>query len=160
MSRVARFSLSPPHASEVDIHTGVAALLDHVLLPPAEWTTFPAGGYGLTPQASSRLMRMGLKPAWPDILIVHDRRCYGIELKTEVGRLSITRTVRNRRGGPRTIVGQREMHPRLNAAGMEIAVCRSIDDVMGWMILWGMPTRLPFVRTPTVVTALPGGNPA
>lgn len=142
MTRPARFRLTAPVVPEDDLHAAVARALDLLLLAPAEWTTFPAGGYGLTPQAAARLTRIGLKPAWPDILLVHDARIFGIELKTERGRLSITRTVRTQRGGQRTIIGQREMHPRLHAAGMSVVVCRSLDEVLGWLGRWNIPTRV------------------
>jgi len=111
-----------------------------LLMPPAEWTTFPAGGYRLPRSAATRLARLGLKTGWPDILIVH-RGVFGIELKTEVGRLSKTRISRFGRSGVRLIVGQADMHVRLRAAGMPVAVCRSLEDVLAALRGWEIPLR-------------------
>src|SRR4051794_21166197 len=95
------FRLTPPQASEDELHASVATALSVLLQPPAQWTHFPAGGYGLSPQASARLSRLGLKPGWPDLLVCHDGRLYGLELKTRTGRLSTTRIVRTRSGAAR-----------------------------------------------------------
>jgi hypothetical protein len=35
--------------AEDDLHAAVARALDLLLLPPAEWTTFPAGSVPLPP---------------------------------------------------------------------------------------------------------------
>jgi hypothetical protein len=135
------FRLTPPEPDEDALHASVAAVLNLLLLPPAQWTHFPAGGYGLSPAASARLWRLGLKPGWPDILLVHDGRLFGIELKTRTGRLSKSRTVRTRSGSLRQITGQREMLEGLERAGVRTAVCRSVDAVLAQLRAWGVPTR-------------------
>jgi hypothetical protein len=73
-------------------------------------------------------------------LVVH---CgvYGIELKTLDGVLSTTREVRTRRGSLRVVEGQAETFPRLEAAGMRIAVCRTVEEVLGSLAGWGLPLR-------------------
>jgi hypothetical protein len=121
------------------LHCAVANLLDVMLLPPARWTTFPAGNVKLPPAAAAKLYRMGLKRGWPDILVVHTERIFGIELKTPTGTLSYSRIVRSRRGGPRFIEGQRDVFPLLREAGMRIAVCRSPDQVLSALCAWGIP---------------------
>ena len=74
-------------------------------------------------QFAVKLARLGLKRNWPDILVLH-RGIYGVELKRPGEGLSIARWVVNRRtGGRRYVEGQRETFPRLEAAGMQIAVC-------------------------------------
>jgi hypothetical protein len=118
----------------------VAKALDILLLPPAEWTTFPAGSVPLPPQFAAKLARLGLKRGWPDILILYAGRIYGIELKRQGGTLSKTRTVRTRSGGLRKLEGQDEVFPRLEQAGMTIAVCRSVDDVLDALHDWELPT--------------------
>jgi len=138
---MAPFRLRAPDMDEDTLHACVKDALDTLLIPPAEWTTMPAGGYGLSAAAAGRLARLGLKRGWPDLILVHAARVYGIELKTRTGRLSKTRIVRTRRGGPRVLVGQEEMHPRLEAAGMPIAVCRSLDDVLLALRKWRVPLR-------------------
>lgn len=135
------FRLRAPVVPEDDLHAAVAKALDLLLLPPAEWTTFPAGNVPLPPQFSAKLARLGLKRGWPDILVLHNR-VYGIELKRAGGVLSKTRTVRTRSGGMRRLDGQADVFPRLLAAGMaQIAVCRSVEDVLAALNRWGIPMR-------------------
>jgi hypothetical protein len=137
----AKFRLSAPVAPEQDLHESVADALDKLLLPPAEWTTFPAGSVPLPPRFAAKLARMGLKRGWPDVLILHGQ-VYGLELKRRGGRLSRTRLVRTRRGGLREVAGQEEVFPRLEAAGMTIGVCRSVDEVLALLAAWGVPLRV------------------
>ena len=115
------FRLVAPAPREDDLHEAVAQALAVLVLPPAEWTTFPAGHVKLTGQAAAKLARLGLKRNWPDVLVLHGV-LYGIELKRPGGSLSRTRTVRTRRGGARIVEGQREAFPRLERAGMRLAV--------------------------------------
>ena len=131
---------SPRYASEDDLHEQVARALAILLPPPVEWTTVPAGGYELSAAARARLFRLGLRPGWPDIIISY-HGIFGIELKTRTGVLSKTRIVRTRSGGARVVVGQRDMHTRLLASGMRLAVCRSLDGVLSQINAWGIPTR-------------------
>jgi hypothetical protein len=128
------FRLVAPGALEDDLHA-VAQALDVLLLPPAQWTTFSAG-HELTGQAAAKLARLGLKRSWPDILVLH-----GIELKRVGGTLSRTRTVRTRRGRLRIVEGQRDAFPRLEAAGMRLATCDSVDAVMAQLTAQGVPLR-------------------
>jgi hypothetical protein len=67
---------------------------------------------------------------------------FGIELKRHGGRLSTTRIIRTRNGSARLVEGQREMHPKLEAAGMSIAVCRSVDEVLTALAGWQVPLRV------------------
>jgi hypothetical protein len=136
-----RFKLTPPDLAESELHIAVATTLDVLLLPPTMWTTFPSGGYELSPAAASRLYRLGMKRGVPDVLIVHEGRLHCIELKTATGRLSKSRMVRTRSGGARHVTGQVEMHGKLTAAGARVAVARSVDDVLMALAAWGIPTR-------------------
>ncbi len=134
------FRLTAPVPPEDDLHETVAGALAALVLPPAEWTTFPAGHVELSGQAAAKLARLGLKRNWPDVLVLHGA-LHGIELKRPGGRLSITRTVRTRRGRLRVVEGQREAFPRLEAAGMKLAVCESLDEVLAQLAAWGIPMR-------------------
>ena len=111
-----------------------------MVLPPAEWTFFPAGAVPLPPRLAAKLTRMGLHRGWPDFLVLHERT-FGIELKREGGVLSRTRLVRNKRGGLRQVDGQRDVFPRLERAGMTIAVCRNTDEVLDQLVRWQIPVR-------------------
>jgi hypothetical protein len=134
------FKLTAPPVEEDRLHETIAAALDLLLLPPAVWTCFPAGNVPLPPEYAAKLWRMGMKPGWPDILVLH-RWLYGIELKRDGGVLSRTRKVRTRRGGFRMVEGQTEVFPRLISAGMCIAVCKSLDDVIAALGDWQVPMR-------------------
>jgi hypothetical protein len=134
------FRLTAPTVPEVDLHGAVADALNLLLLPPAEWTTFPAGHVELIRRAAAKLARLGLKRNWPDVLVLHGT-LHGIELKRRGGRLSQTRTVGTRRGRLRLVEGQREVFPRLEAVGMRLADCESVDEVLAALRAWGVPLR-------------------
>jgi len=138
--RARPFRLRAPVVAETALHTSVADALDRLLLPPVQWTTFPAGSVPLPPEFAAKLARMGLHRGWPDILIVAGG-IYGIELKREGGILSKSRTVRTRSGAPRVLAGQTDTFPRLINAGMKIAVCHSIDEVIDALRGWDIPMR-------------------
>jgi hypothetical protein len=127
--------------SEDALHCKVVAMLKLVLLPPAAFTCFPAGNVKLPPEATAKLYRFGLQAGWPDLLVVHGGRIFGIELKSANGHLSYDRMVRTRNGSPRMIEGQRTVFPRLREAGMQIAVCRSTPDVLAALRGWCIPLR-------------------
>src|SRR5262245_24536787 len=59
----------PDRDQERDLHAAVADFLRLALRPPTTWTTFPAGGGG---RARGRMLaRLGLRPGWPDVLVLH-----------------------------------------------------------------------------------------
>ena len=156
MGTSAPFRLKAPVPREDCLHESVARALTILVMPPVAWTHFPAGSVPLPPRFAAKLNRFGLQRGWPDFLIVHDG-IYGIELKREDGRLSTTRTVRTRRGGLRVLDGQREVFPRLIEAGFrDIAVCRSLDAVLGQLRAWGVPMRASALQAPQLV--LRAGN--
>jgi len=111
---------------ESELHKSVAQLLDVVLLPPAVWTTFPAGWGKLGKATAGRLKGSGLKAGFPDILIFHNARCIGIELKAPDGQLS---------------KDQMEMFRRLKETGMNIHVCRNQKEVMDTLTREQLPVR-------------------
>jgi hypothetical protein len=63
----------------------------------------------------------------PDIWIAHQGRVRCIELKAMSGRLSDS---------------QKWLHPKLEAAGIPVAVCRSLDEVLEHLADWQIPTRI------------------
>jgi hypothetical protein len=134
------FRLTAPVTPENELHESVADALDVLLLPPAMWTTFPAGNVPLEPRYAAKLSRLGLKRGWPDVLVLHER-VFGIELKRVGGILSRTRVVRTRSGGSRVLDGQVDVFARLVQAGMKIAVCHSLEEVLRALGGWGVPLR-------------------
>jgi hypothetical protein len=141
MSKRPPFRLTAPIPPEDDLHEAVAQALDRLLMPPAEWACYPAGHIPLAARWATKLLRMGLRRGWPDFLIVYAGRIFGVELKREGGGLSRTRVVHTKRGRSRIIIGQTEMFPRLEAAGMLIAICDSVAAVLRALAAWGVPLR-------------------
>ena len=111
---------------EQALHKPVADLLSAILIPPTWFSTFPSGGGGKV--RGSILKGLGLKAGVPDLLIVHEGRAYWIELKApKTGRLS---------------EAQKVTQPALRAAGSPVANLRTIDEVLRWLALWNIPTRI------------------
>lgn len=79
----------------------------------AVWTTCEAGGKRGKREAG-RLKAKGVKPGWPDILVVYRGRLICIELKSEKGRLSKS---------------QKAMHDRLMRAGAVVITAWHIEQV-------------------------------
>jgi hypothetical protein len=139
---VPKLKLRPPDPTEDAIHAAIASALDTLLLPPAMWTTFPAGQIELNGQQAAKLHRMGMKRGWPDILVVYCSMARGIEVKKPGGILSKRRIVRSMaHGRPRIVEGQAETFPKLMAAGMPIAIVHSVEEALGALQCWGIPTR-------------------
>ena len=111
-----RFKLTPTEPTEYQLHATVAEFLDWALLPPALYTTFPAGWGVLARSTAGRLKRAGLKQGIPDILLFHNGKATGIELKSYNGTLTQI---------------QKDMHARLRGAGIEVFTCASLDEVIG-----------------------------
>ena len=112
--------------SEDQLHRSVAEFLDWVLLPPAVWTTFPAGWGRLGKATAGRLYASGLKTGMPDILIFFNGRATGIELKGPDGRLSNN---------------QIAMHERLALAGVRVYVCHTTEEVLAALESASLPRR-------------------
>lgn len=126
-----RLHLTRPVVSEGQLAKTVASLLEKVVLSPAVWTHFPAGLGKLPPRTVGRAKAMGLKAGMPDYLVWHDGRTIGVELKRENGVLSDA---------------QKEMHPKLLAAGVPVYVCRSAEDVIEALDIYDIPMRRNFVE--------------
>ena len=135
------FRLKPVVPPEDDLHAQFANALSLLAMPDICWTTFPAGNVPLPPQFAAKLARLGLKRGWPDIQLLYDGRLYGIEVKRQGGVLSKTRTVRTKRGGLREVTGQVEQFAKLERAGMRIAICHSVDEMLAQLAAWGLPLR-------------------
>lgn len=115
-----------PGPTESELHLSVANLLDWVLLPPALYTTFPAGWGVLSPSLGQKLRRSGLKPGMPDMMVFYNGRCFGIELKARKNGLSDE---------------QKAMFPKLADAGVPVYVCRSIEAVWEVLVSHDVPLR-------------------
>jgi hypothetical protein len=66
---------------------------------------------------------LGARAGVPDVIAVHQGRCYAIELKTEAGRLS---------------KAQAEAIAALERAGAITSVCRGLDAALHTLQRWGL----------------------
>jgi hypothetical protein len=77
-----------PPAPEFAIHVMVADLLDRWASPGWRWTHIASGELRNIATAA-RLKRMGVKPGWPDFILLHPKGWpHFLELKRRGGKLS------------------------------------------------------------------------
>jgi hemin uptake protein HemP len=101
------------------------AVLDHLRwrAVPCTFAFHPANGGARSPVEARILKSQGVVAGVPDIIILHDGRTYGLELKAAEGRLS---------------PAQRECHERMRAAGAEVATAVGIDAALAQLVEWGL----------------------
>lgn len=104
----------------------MAEFLDWVVIPPAMWTTIPAGWTAMNKGAAGRLKACGLKAGMPDLMVFHDGSAIGIELKA---------------GGHQLTEVQKVMHMKLLEAGIRVCTARSVDDVEQILRVYKIPMR-------------------
>lgn len=122
------FKLTYPDPGEDDLQASIVHMFE-AILPKDQvlWTHIAHGGYELTPKARGRLMRLGLKRGFPDLLLAYDQaRILWLEIKTHSGILS---------------PDQRLNHALLKMFGHAVEVCRSLDDAIMALIRHGVPHR-------------------
>lgn len=101
--------------TEHQLQVTCADFLDRCLPHNAAWCHVSNEGKR-SKAAGARLKREGLKPGWPDILIIYQGRLICIELKAGKGRLS---------------KAQIAMQQRLTLAGAVVmSECRSLDAMV------------------------------
>ena len=74
----------------------------------------------------AKLKKAGLQAGWPDIQLVYQGRYFGLEVKTQTGRLS---------------PAQLDLHKRLTSNGSSVAVARSVDDALEIIVDWGLARK-------------------
>lgn len=139
---MAAFKLTAPEPSENELHVQCAQALDRLLAPPAMWCTYPAGHVQLSPGEAARLVRVGLKRSFPDILLFF-KGVYGVELKREHGKLSKRRIILTARGTRRELLGQEDVFPLLLQTGafIDIRIARSLNELLTHLEEWKIPLR-------------------
>lgn len=113
------------------LQTTVASYLDRAL-PHASWWTATANGAWLGGDKrrrmiqASRLKRTGVKSGAPDIIILHDGRFFGIEMKMP---------------GESLTEKQMEAEDQIAIAGGGFTVARSVEDVERYLLEHNFPLR-------------------
>tara|TARA_Y100000114_G_C11699666_1_gene297801 strand:+ start:96 stop:449 length:354 start_codon:yes stop_codon:yes gene_type:complete len=106
------------------LQSAIFACIKEILHPDVLITCFPSGGGGRV--RGAKLKKMGLASGYPDLQLLHKGRYYGLEVKTEKGRLS---------------PAQSELHKRLELQGAKVAVVRSEKDAIEQIIKWRLHKR-------------------
>jgi len=112
--------------TEADLHRSAADFLGWMVMPPAIWTTFPAGWGRLGKATAGSLNGCGLKAGMPDILVFYESTAVGIELKTDGGKVTSV---------------QRRTHEELRKAGIPVVICRSLSDIEDALNSYRIPMR-------------------
>jgi hypothetical protein len=99
------------------------AVLEHLAwrgVPNLWWCHVPNGGYRTAVEAAI-FKSLGLIPGVPDLLLVYRGQTYGLELKTQGGRLSPT---------------QIATHEWMRQAGAIVETANGIDEALACLELW------------------------
>ena len=107
------------------IQTAVVEHLAWRAIPGLWWTHFPAGGLR-NRTVAAQLKAAGSKPGVPDILLLAQGRLFGLELKSERGRLS---------------TDQISTHAAMRDAGAVIGVAGGVDEALDLLAEWGLLRR-------------------
>ncbi len=114
---------------EAVLQRQVAGYLSWALPPDCWFTSIAHGSRGGGDAAWLRgaiWKGMGARSGVPDLLLVAQGRALFVELKAPKGRLS---------------EAQMGCHAEIMAAGGQVAVCRSLDDLREALSTWGIPIR-------------------
>jgi hypothetical protein len=117
-----RYRARKKAASEFRTHCMVADALVYGAAPGWIWSHFPAGEKR-DPKTAGRLKRMGLRPGWPDFLLISpEGGLYCLELKA--GKAPLTEH-------------QRAFGKAMLDRGVPYVVARSFADAMTVLETWG-----------------------
>lgn len=124
MPQVRRTTRPKRREPELLLQIDIVDMLKTKLKRDVLFTAFPAGGGGRV--RGAKLKKAGLQAGWPDIQLVHRGKYFGIEVKTQTGRLS---------------PAQVDLHKRLTDNGCSVAVARSVTDALEIIIDWGLSRK-------------------
>ena len=130
------YKRGPPKAKrqnpELALQITVKRFLVMALPEDVEWTSSQAGVY-LGPNQRAQASASGLRPGWPDLQFLINRRTYYIEMKAPT-------TNRSPRLGtledPDLSSDQRRILGRMHPSSW--AICRSLDEVSRTLTSWGV----------------------
>lgn len=107
----------------------IQAAIMHYLsraLPRESYYAAIPNGFNKTPAGAVIAKATGLRAGAPDLFIVNQGRFFGIEVKTDKGRLTPE---------------QEGAGNQINQAGGHWCVARSVEDVERFLTLWGVTLR-------------------
>jgi hypothetical protein len=107
------------------------AVIEHLRLRgvPGSFAFHPANGGRRTAIEGAILKGMGVVPGVPDVIIINDGKVFGLELKSDAGRLTDV---------------QRDTIEAMQRAGAIVAVAHGVDQAIAqleqWRLLRGVAT--------------------
>lgn len=114
--------MKQPLPTEYEMQVTVAEALSRFCTPGWVWTHFPAGEHR-HPAVAARLKKMGLKPGWPDLLLISPNGVlHSMELKRDKGRLR---------------PDQLDYRDVCRTRRLPWAVARSVDEALAQLRRWG-----------------------
>jgi hypothetical protein len=107
---------------------GLGALFEHLRWrgAPGVFAFHVPNGGKRTPAEAAIFKGVGARAGVPDVIAIHQGRCYAVELKTDVGRLTNV---------------QAAALAALERAGALTAVCRGLDAALHRFEAWGLLLR-------------------
>lgn len=108
--------------SESIIQRAVVAHLQRRGVPGLFWFHVPNGGFRNGREAAM-LKRAGVRPGVPDLILLHNGKTFGLELKAQ---------------GNRATESQLEAISQMEAAGAYAAVTVGLDRALGCLETWGL----------------------
>ncbi len=115
VAKVSRPAAPDRGLSEEDVHRAVVRHLEFRAAPGVAWFHVPTGG--ARSRAEAGIFRaLGTKAGVPDLLAFKEGKCLALELKRD-------------KGG-RVSPAQVDMHSKLRAAGVDVAVAHGLDQAL------------------------------
>ena len=111
-----------PAVPENVIQRAVVEHLQWRAIPDLWFAHYPSGGLR-NPVVAAKLKAAGTKAGVPDILLLAQGRLFGLELKSERGRLS---------------TDQIACHQQMRDAGAIVGVAAGVDEAINLLSEWGL----------------------
>jgi hypothetical protein len=112
---------------EAALQRAVMEALRLVLLPQRSIVFAVPNGGARRPAEAAILIGQGVVPGIPDLIVLFDSTGAGLELKAGKGQLTEQ---------------QRDVHARFAAAGIPVAVVRTVGEALDFLKQCGAPMRL------------------
>lgn len=117
-----------PKRPEQSLQATLVDALHRVLTEETYFFAVPNGGMRSRVEAAI-FVGQGVRPGVPDLIFIHKGRAFGLELKSDAGRLNDN---------------QRTAHEGMRAAGARVEVARTFDEAMKHLRDAGIPLRMKF----------------
>src|SRR5262249_9297869 len=106
--------------AEQDLQRAMLEHLELCAVPNCYWFHVGNGGWR-SPVEAKVLKSLGVRPGVPDLILIREGKTFGLELKTEIGKLTSV---------------QRTAHVLMRAAGAEVEGAYGIDGAVEQLERW------------------------